>query len=288
MGANMARRLKDCGYQISCVYDVNRGLASTLANELECRNCLSLADVSNNSDIIITVVPDDDAMFEVFSTGHDNLLIGASGKIFINCATVSPDTHREIEKQAAEKGAKVIEALMASSIPQARNGELYLMVGGDKDLVEEVKPVLEDLSSTLRYIGPSGRAAEMKALVNMVMNINTAALAEGLALASALGQDLTTVREVFSETGAASRVLVTDGEDMQNSEHDCYFSAEHAAKDSGIANTLATRKGMDLPLNEATLKQYKRMIEVGLGQLDKSGIAELTFLDRGPDTKRTS
>ena len=75
----------------------------------------------------------------------------------------------------------------------------------------------------------------MKALVNMVMNINTAGLAEGLGLAAALGLDLTLVREVFSQTGAASRVLQTDGEDMQNRDHACFFSAAHAAKDSGIA-----------------------------------------------------
>ena len=69
----------------------------------------------------------------------------------------------------------------------------------------------------------------------MVMNINTAGLAEGLGLADALGLDLAMVREVFSQTGAGSSVLRTDGEDMQKREHSCFFSAAHAAKDSGIA-----------------------------------------------------
>ena len=83
----------------------------------------------------------------------------------------------------------------------------------------------------------------MKALVNMVMNINTAGLAEGLGLGDALGLDLTMLREVFSQTGANSRVLETDGEDMQNREHSCFFSAAHAAKDSGIALDLARAAG---------------------------------------------
>ena len=87
----------------------------------------------------------------------------------------------------------------------------------------------------MRYIGKSGEAAKVKALVNMVMNINTAGLAEGLALGAALGLDLEMLRQVFSQTGAASRVLETDGEDMQNRDHSCFFSAAHAAKDSGIA-----------------------------------------------------
>ncbi len=103
------------------------------------------------------------------------------------------------------------------------------------------------MSTSLSYIGEAGRAAQVKALVNMVMNINTAGLAEGLGLADALGLDLDMLREVFSQTGANSRVLETDGADMQNRDHDCYFSAEHAAKDSGIARR-ASRAKVDLAL----------------------------------------
>ena len=114
----------------------------------------------------------------------------------------------------------------------------------------------------------------------MVMNINTAGLAEGLALADALKLDLAMVREVFSQTGANSRVLQTDGEDMQNREHSCFFSGAHAAKDSGLAVNLGKQKKLDLPLAAATKKQYDRMVKVGLGELDKSGVAELTFKGR--------
>ena len=132
----------------------------------------------------------------------------------------------------------------------------------------------------MRFVGPAGSAAQVKAIVNMVMNINTAGLAEGLALGAALGHDLTMLREVLSQTGANSRVLQTDGEDMQNREHSCFFSAEHAAKDSGIAVKLARSTGLNLPLAAATRKQYDRMVTAGLGQLDKSGISELTFKGR--------
>jgi len=114
----------------------------------------------------------------------------------------------------------------------------------------------------------------------MVMNINTAGLAEGLGLGAALGLDLPLLKEVFSQTGANSRVLETDGDDMITREHDCYFSAEHAAKDSGIANALAARAGVNVPLSQSTEAQYRRMAELGLGSLDKSGVAELTFPGR--------
>ena len=280
MGANMARRLKECGHAVTAVYDVNAAGAAALAQELGAAQATKLAEVTAAADIIFTVVTDDAAQLAVFAEAGDSLLVGAAGKTFVNCATISPATHVEVERRAQVAGAVSLEGCMASSIPQARNGTLYLMCGGDRAAFERVKPVLENLSTALRYIGPAGQAAQVKALVNMVMNINTAGLAEGLGLGAALGLDLDMLREVFAQTGANSQVLKTDGEDMQNRAHDCYFSGAHAAKDSGIAAQLGREAGLQLPLAEATKAQFDRMVALGLGGLDKSGVAELTFKGR--------
>jgi len=280
MGANMARRLKDRGFKVTAVYDSNRKAATDLAGELGCAAAQDLSEVTAESDVIFTVVTDDNAMREIFGGLGDNLLKNARGKLFINCATISPQVHVEVEKLAEKAGAQTVEACMASSITQAREGKLYLMCGGAEAAFQKAEPVLRELASTVRFIGKAGEAAKVKALVNMVMNINTAGLAEGLGLGSALGLDLKMLREVFSQTGANSRVLETDGEDMQNREHAPFFSAAHAAKDSGIALDLARSLGLELPLARATREQYQRMIAEGLGELDKSGIAELTFKDR--------
>jgi 3-hydroxyisobutyrate dehydrogenase len=277
LGANMARRLHECGFAVAAVHDLNPAAAQTLAAELGCVAATELKNVTALSDVILTVVSDDKAMKAVFTGG---LLHRAEGKLFINCATVTPAIHLWVEHKCGRKGASSLEACMASSITQARQGTLYLMCGGKVAVFERAKPILEKLSSALRYIGTAGQAAQVKALVNMVMNANTAALAEGLGLGAALGLDLTMLREVFSQTGARSGVLQTDGEDMQNREHSCFFSATHAAKDSGIALKLAQQQGLRLPLVTATKKQYDRMIAAGLGELDKSGIAELTFKGR--------
>jgi 3-hydroxyisobutyrate dehydrogenase len=279
MGANMARRLKDRGFHVTTVFDANRAAATSLAQELACAASPTLGDVSAGADVIFTIVTDDAAMREIF-TGADNLLANAQGKLFVNCATVSPEVHVEVERLAEAAGAASLEACMASSITQAREGSLYLMCGGREEIFLRAEPILKELSASLRYIGKSGEAAKVKALVNMVMNINTAGLAEGLGLGAALGLDLEMLRTVFAQTGANSRVLETDGEDMQNREHSCFFSAAHAAKDSGIALQLARNLGLDLPLARATKEQYDRMVAEGLGDLDKSGIAELTFKDR--------
>jgi 3-hydroxyisobutyrate dehydrogenase len=281
MGANMARRLKDKGYTVTAVYDSHAPLATELAAEIGAEACKTLARATELARLIITVVTDDKAMRAIFAEHGDSLLVGAKGKLFINCATVSPQVHLDVEALAHKAGAESLEACMASSITQAREGTLYLMTGGSTAAFQRAEPILKDLSVSLRHIGATGQAAQVKALVNMVMNINTAGLAEGLGLGASLGLDLTMLREVFSQTGADSRVLKTDGEDMQNRDHSCFFSGAHAAKDSGIALTLAHEKGLTLPLAEATKKQYDRMVSEGFGDLDKSGVAELTFPGRG-------
>jgi len=278
MGANMARRLAEKGFTISTVFDARREAAVELSKELNCAAPEKLADVTAASDFIFTVVTDDKAMRDIFTP--DNLLANAQGRTFVNFATVSPQVHIDVETAAAKVGASTIEACMASSITQARDGTLYLILAGNPDVVEKAGPMLEALSKARRYVGETGRAAQVKALVNMVMNINTAGLAEGLGIGDALGLDLNLLREIFSQTGANSRVLETDGLDMQKRDHDCYFSAAHAAKDSGIAAAIAKEAGVKAPLAEATLAQYQLMVTKGLGDLDKSGIAELTFKGR--------
>uniref|UniRef100_E6PJ54 6-phosphogluconate dehydrogenase NAD-binding n=1 Tax=mine drainage metagenome TaxID=410659 RepID=E6PJ54_9ZZZZ len=280
MGANIALRLHDLGYAIPSVYDIDATAAERLSAQVGAVVAARPAELTPRCDIVLTAVSDDAAMLHAFDEGPDSLLRRARGRTFVNCATVAPATHIEVERRARAAGAEALEACMASSIVQAREGSLYLMIGGDRALFERCEPFFRDISSALVYVGEAGRAAALKALVNMVMNANTAALAEGLGLADALGLDLNLVLDVFAQTGAESRVRATDGLDMLARDHDTYFSAEHAAKDSGIALDLAREVQLSLPVAQATHRQYERLKRIGLGALDKSAISELTFRSR--------
>jgi len=282
MGANMARRLHDHGYSLTIVFDKNPATMTSLSEELGCGTATSPAEVAQCSNTVITVVSDDQAMRDIFKPDSpDSLLAHAENCLFINCATNTPAVHIEVESLVEQHRGQSLEACMASSITQAREGTLYLMCGGKPEAFQRAEPLLQSMSAALRHIGQAGEAAKVKALVNMVMNINTAGLAEGLGLGEALGFNLAMLQEVFAQTGAASRVLETDGDDMANRDHECYFSAAHAAKDSGIAVDLGKQEGLSLPLATATLEQYRRLVKQGKGDLDKSAIAELTFRGRG-------
>ena len=146
MGANMARRLKDRRFRVSAVFDSNRKVATDLASELGCAAAQDLSEVTAESDVIFTVVTDDHAMRKIFSDPGDNLLINSAGKLFVNCATVSPQVHVEVENLAQKAGAQSIEACMASSITQAREGTLYLMCGGHEDAFRNAEPILKELA----------------------------------------------------------------------------------------------------------------------------------------------
>ena len=281
MGANLARNLKDRGYNISAINDSDISTATKLANELGAKYCDSLSELTSLADIVFTVVSNDAAMRNIYLENDDNLLSSnANDTVFVNCATVSDVVQQDIDQAAKAVGAETLEAAMASSISQARDGSLFLIIGGEESTFLKLRPLLEEMSINLTHTGEIGKAAQVKALVNMVMNINTAALAEGLGLADALGLDLGMIRNVFAQTGANSRVLETDSDDMVDRDHEAWFSAEHAAKDSGLAQDLANKAEISLPLNDATKAQYDKLVKIGKGELDKSAISELTFKGR--------
>src|SRR5437016_2633571 len=161
MGSNMARRAKERGFHVTAVYDSNRKAATDLAGELGSAACQDLSEVTAQSDVIITVVSDDAAMREIYGGGSDNLLVNARGKLFVNCATISPQVHVEVEKLAEKAGAQALEGCMAWSITQAREGTLYLMCGGREEVFRKAEPLLKELGSTIRYIGKAGEAAKV-------------------------------------------------------------------------------------------------------------------------------
>ena len=154
MGANIARHLKDEGFDVTVVYDVANERAEELATEIGATATGELAKVTSLADYIITVVTDDAAMRTIFAEdAEDSLLQGAAGTVFINCATLSPQVHVDVEHLAAKHGAESLEGCMASSITQAREGTLYLMCGGKKETFDKAHAILDSMSISLRYIG---------------------------------------------------------------------------------------------------------------------------------------
>ena len=133
MGANMGRRLKDVGGCVTaCTMAMAKGPAS-FAQEIGAESAQTPARVAELATVIFTVVTDDAGMRGIFAADDSaSLLAQAKGRLFVNCATVSPEVHIEVEALVEQEGGQstALESCMASSIPQARDGTLYLMCGG--------------------------------------------------------------------------------------------------------------------------------------------------------------
>src|SRR5207237_5845667 len=136
------------GFHATAVDDVTRAAATKRTDHLRCAACQDLSEVTAESDVIITVVSDDAAMRKIFATSGDSLLVNANGKLFINCATITPRVHLEVEELAGKAGARSLEACMASSITQARHGSRHLRCAVDKAAVRAAQPVVEKLGKT--------------------------------------------------------------------------------------------------------------------------------------------
>src|SRR6202007_2986345 len=175
MGANMSRRLKEVGYPVVAVFDSHQEIAVELAKELGCDAVGKVSRVSELSDAVFTVVTDDAAMRQIYF-GDDNLFAHAAGRLFVNCATISPSVHVEVAKKGGEAGAMVLEATMASSVPHAREGKLFFMLAGDPAVIDKAEPLLKDLSVKMKYVGGPGKAAQLKAPAKMGSDINPAGL----------------------------------------------------------------------------------------------------------------
>src|SRR5438046_7830650 len=130
MGANMARRLREVGYAVVAVYDVRRKAAQSLAQESGGEACSTLARVTALSDVVITVVTDDTAMRRIYSDKKDNLFRNAAGKVFINCATITPKVHVEVGKWGRRAGGESLEAGMATRFRKGGKGPFSLLCGG--------------------------------------------------------------------------------------------------------------------------------------------------------------
>lgn len=141
MGANMARRLKDVGYKVTAVYDINTKGAQELAAELGSEACTKLARVTELSDVIITVVTDDKAQLNIFTNKKDNLLMGAKGRVFVNCATISPAVHVQVEKLAKKEKAASLEGCMAFSKVENTNARGQLLEASARALLAAGKKI---------------------------------------------------------------------------------------------------------------------------------------------------
>ncbi len=276
VGTQLVTTLSQAGWPIAAIYDLHQTEADRAALKLEARHTQTLAETAQAAEVILTAVTDDRAMELIFAAEGNSLLSAATGKLFINTSTVHPDTSTAVSAAVTAAGGQAVEACLIHD----REGALAFLCSGPEPAYKRAQPILAAITPRLHYVGGTGEAAKFKLLISLSVNAQTALLAELLSLAHAAGVELETARGIFSQTEANSQVLALDGLAIQKGDYTCRLSVANAAKDCGIALTLAKTAGLRLPLVQAAESQFNLLLQKGLGELDKTAVADLTFPGR--------
>jgi 4-hydroxybutyrate dehydrogenase/sulfolactaldehyde 3-reductase len=283
MGGPMASRLLDPGGfpVVAC----DRVPAQAVA--VAARGAVVVATpaaVAAASDVVLTILPDDAAVVDAI-TGPGGVLERLDGGTVIEMSTIDPGTSRRLHADVQAAGGRMLDAAMGRTSAHAERGELSLMVGGDADLLETWRPVLEPLATTITHCGPAGAGSTMKLVNNLLTTTIVAANAEALTLAERAGLSRDVVLRVLLAGAAANTHLaVTYQEKALAGDLSPGFATRLAAKDLGLALGLATRSGVPVPVGAAAAQQMTLALARGHADDDFTSVLEaLREVSAAPD-----
>ncbi|RAP77075.1 NAD(P)-dependent oxidoreductase [Paenibacillus montanisoli] len=272
MGEPMAANLLRKGYSVT-VFNRTPGKADKLL-ELGANAAASPAAVARASELIITMISNDDSIREVYY--GDNGLIGAiaPGTIVIDSSTISPALARQLHADISAKSGAFLDAPVTGSKPAAESGSLVFMVGGDLEVIRKVQDVLHTMGRKVIPMGPGGSGSTAKLAHNTIVGINVAALIEGMAIAASGGIDAKSFLELVQAGGAASKMAELKAPKLLDRDFSVQFSLALMLKDLRLASSLSDELKTPTPILEAVKSLYQVGDAMGLGELDLSALAQ--------------
>jgi 2-hydroxy-3-oxopropionate reductase len=273
MGKPMAKNLIEAGYDV-VVYNRTREKAEDLASE-----GATVADspkgVAEQSDIIITMLPDSPQVKEVLA-GEDGVLEGVrEGALIVDMSTISPVVTEELSQKAQEKGASMLDAPVSGGDVGAIEGTLAIMVGGSEEDFERAKPLFEVMGKTVTHVGPSGTGQVVKAANQIVVALTIEAVSEALVLGSKGGVAPEKILDVLGGGLAGNKVMELKREKMLEHSFDPGFRIELHHKDLGIALAAGREYGVTLPVTAIVDQMLETLKMRGKGDRDHSAILTL-------------
>lgn len=201
------------------------------------------------------------------------------GQTLIDMTTGSPEDAQRLARQLSERGIDYLEAPVSGSSVQTQQGQATILVGGDQFAFENHSDLWNSLGRSVYYTGQSGSASKMKLVTNLVLGLNRAALAEGLAFARSVGLDLQTALNILADSAAASRVMETKGLKMIESDFSVQARLSQHLKDVRLILQTGRDAGQKLPLSESHHSLLEKAEQLGCGDLDNSAIIQV-YCDR--------
>ena len=267
LGTALAERFLQSGFRV-VGYDIAPP-ARERARSLGADVVASAGEVADNCRRIVLSLPDSNVVRSVVDEIASRM---NSGSVLIDTTTGDPDHMAALGETLSQTGIAYLDATVAGSSEQARQQDAIVMVGGDEAAFAGCRDVFAGFSRGTYYLGPSGSGARMKLVVNLVLGLNRAALAEGLAFARALGIDGVQALDVLQAGPAASRAMQAKGRKMLAGDFAPVARLSQHLKDVRLILEQVRQRGIALPFSALHRELLERLVQAGYGDSDNAGI----------------
>lgn len=276
MGSPMAHNLLRAGFQVT-VWNRTRAKADPLIRA-GATWAPSPKDVATTADVLITIVSDPPALEEVLFGDKRRKEAGAlealgPGTVLVDSSTVSPDLARRVATECAQRRVDFLDAPVTGGTWGAEKGELVFMVGGRREVLERVKPVLEPMGKKYFLLGPNGAGQTVKLAMNLLLALEVDALVEALALVTASGLPAERLIEVLQSSMGRSPLLDVKTAMILKNDFPASFPLRLMHKDLRLALELGREHGVKLPAAEAAYGTYTAVKDAASDDPDFSAIA---------------
>ncbi|MFT5367625.1 MAG: 2-hydroxy-3-oxopropionate reductase [Candidatus Latescibacterota bacterium] len=270
MGKPMAGHLINAGYELTVHNRSQAAVDELVAKGANAAH--SPKEVAQSSDIVITMLPDSPDV-ELVALGENGIVEGAhDGLIFVDMSTIAPSVTTAIGEALAAKGVKSLDAPVSGGDVGAQNAALSIMVGGDEDTFNTVKPLFDVMGKSAILCGPLSSGQTVKACNQILVAVTIAGVSEALTLGAKAGVDPLKIVQVLSGGLARCGVLENRGERMVNGDFDPGFRIRLHYKDLNIVQKTSNDFGVPLPVTSEVFELFKTAMVKGRGELDHSGL----------------
>ncbi len=284
MGGGMAANLLKAGYPVT-VWNRSPERCAALV-EQGAQQAASIAEAVNGADVVLYCLSDDAAV-EALVFGDDGVLEAVTpGQIAIDMTTLHPDTSRREAAAYAEKGVRFLDAPVFGSKNEAAEGGLWIVVGGDRALYDEMLPILEPLSETTHYMGANGQGASMKLVGNLLVASQLEAIGEAMILATKAGLDPEDVLGVLHVTDFKSPIFDGVGNMLINRDFSTFFALDLMLKDANLISQFAQELNSPIPAAAIIRENIKAGVNKGWGDENASAFIKTLEEDAGVTVQR--
>ena len=266
MGGGVAKRLLEAGHTVHG-WNRTKAKAQWLV-DLGLRLADSPREVAERSEIVFTMVTNA-AAAKAVTEGPDGILLGLGrGNVYVDMSTQSPSGIRELAERVAELGAAMLDAPVSGSVSTLEQGKLSIMVGGDADVYERVRPVLLAIGPKVFHVGANGSAVTLKIAINLQLQVQMVAFSEGVLLAEKSGIARETAVEVMLSSVIASPMVAYRGPFVLEQPDEAWFDINMMQKDMNLALELGRELDVPLPTTASTNELLTAARALGLEDKD--------------------